>query len=87
MKDATEDAITEAFLTHFITPLCLLKEMLMGRGSNCLLGGFANFLKARKIKKLNTLGYHPKTNGKNEKYKRVLESALFKLNLTGDPWR
>ncbi|KAI7952203.1 hypothetical protein MJO29_007834 [Puccinia striiformis f. sp. tritici] len=38
-----------------------------------------------KIKKTNTSGYHPRTNGKNERYNGILEAALFRLNTTGDP--
>jgi hypothetical protein len=49
--------------------------------------GLKRFLKTGKIKKLNTSGYHPRTNGKSERYNGILEAALFKLNTTGDPSR
>jgi hypothetical protein len=66
MKEATSAAIADALLEHFITPFGLPKELLMDCGSNFLSGGLTRFLKAGRIHKLNTSGYHPRTNGKKQ---------------------
>jgi transposase InsO family protein len=87
MVEATAANIADALLEHVITPFGLPKELLTDRGANFLSGGLSRFLKAGRIKKLNTSGYHPRTNGKNERYNGILENAIFKLNETGDPSR
>jgi transposase InsO family protein len=85
MREATSAAIAEALLEHVITPFGLPKELLTDRGLNFLSGGLTRFLKAGKIHKLNTLGYHPRTNGKNERYNGILLQAILTMNDTGDP--
>jgi transposase InsO family protein len=87
MKEATAGAISDALLEHVITPFGVPKELLTDRGANFMSSGLKRFLKTGKIKKLNTSGYHPRTNGKSERYNGILEAALFKLNTTGDPSR
>jgi hypothetical protein len=84
MQKATASAISEALLEHVITPFGLPREFLTDQGSNFLSGGLAKFLAAGNIAKTNTLGYHPRTNGKNERYNGILKAALFKLNTTCD---
>jgi transposase InsO family protein len=84
MRDATASAIADALLEHVITPFGLPREFLTDRGSNFLSGGLTKFLQAGKVGKTNTSGYHPPTNGKNERYNGILETTLFKLNTTGD---
>jgi hypothetical protein len=84
MIEATAVSIADALLEHVITPFGLPKEVLTDRGANFLLKGLSQFLKAGRIKKLNTSGYHPRTNGKNERYNGILKNAIFKLNKTGD---
>jgi transposase InsO family protein len=84
MRDATATNIAEALLEHVIAPFGLPREFLTDRGSNFLSKGMASFLAAGDIKKSNTSGYHPQTNGKNEKYNGILQAALFKMNKTGD---
>jgi hypothetical protein len=85
MKDATAAAIAEALFEHVITPFGLPKELLTDQGSNFMSKGLARFLKTGKLKKINTSGYHPRTNGKKECYNGILEAALFCLNTSGDP--
>jgi transposase InsO family protein len=80
MIEATAATIADAFLKHAIMPFSLPTELLTDRGVNFLLGGLSRFLKAGCIKKLNTLGYHPRTNKKNKQYNGILENTIFKLN-------
>jgi transposase InsO family protein len=87
MKEATSTNIAEVILRDVITPFGLPREFLTDRGSNFLSNGLLKFLSAGNIKKLNTSGYHPRTNGKNERYNGILEAALFRMNASGDPAR
>ncbi|KAI7934843.1 hypothetical protein MJO29_016106 [Puccinia striiformis f. sp. tritici] len=84
MKDASSANIARVILDEVITPFGLPLEFLTDRGSNFLSGGLTKFLAAANISKLNTSGYHPRTNGKCERYNGILEAAIFCLNKTGD---
>ncbi|KAI7944413.1 hypothetical protein MJO28_010108 [Puccinia striiformis f. sp. tritici] len=85
MKEATSANIASVGLNEVITPFGLPKEFLTDRGSKFLSNGLLKFLSAARIKKLHTSGYHPRTNGKNERYNGILEAAIFRLNTSGDP--
>ncbi|POW14066.1 hypothetical protein PSHT_07517 [Puccinia striiformis] len=87
MKVASAAAIAQAVFDHIVMPFGRPREFLTDRGSNFLSAGFAKFLAAAGIKKVNTSGYHPRTNGKCERYNGILENALFRLNTSGDPKR
>jgi transposase InsO family protein len=84
LTDATASAIADSLLEHIINPFGLPWEFLTDCGSNFLSGGLTKFLAAGNIDKANTSGYHPWTNGKNERYNGILEATLFKLNTLGD---
>ncbi|PLW40770.1 hypothetical protein PCANC_13537 [Puccinia coronata f. sp. avenae] len=85
MKEATASAIADALLQHVIIPFGTPHEFLTDRGSNFLSKGLLKFLANSNIDKINTSGYHPQSNGKNERYNGILEAAIFRLNTTGDP--
>jgi hypothetical protein len=87
LKEATAAELAQAIFDHVVTPFGVPKEFLTDRGSNFLSSGFLQFLKTAGVKKLNTAGYHPQTNGKCERYNGILEAAIFRLNTTGDPSR
>jgi transposase InsO family protein len=85
MKEATASAIADVLLQHVIIPFGTPREFLTDRGSNFLSKGLLKFLANSNIEKINTSGYHPQTNGKNERFNGILEAAIFRLNKTGDP--
>ena len=45
------------------------------------------FYQGAHIRKINTSGYHPRTNGKCERFNGLLEKALFKCNTSKNPTR
>ncbi|PLW18621.1 hypothetical protein PCASD_23485 [Puccinia coronata f. sp. avenae] len=81
----TASAIADVLLQHVIIPFGTPREFLTDRGSNFLSKGLLKFLANSNIEKINTSGYHPQTNGKNERFNGILEAAIFRLNKTGDP--
>ncbi|PLW25664.1 hypothetical protein PCASD_25334 [Puccinia coronata f. sp. avenae] len=85
LKEATAAELAQAIFDQVVTPFGIPKEFLTDRVSNFLSSGFLQFLEAAGVKKLNTAGYHPQTNGKCERYNGILEAALFRMNTTGDP--
>jgi hypothetical protein len=54
-------------------------EIITDRGSNFLAGTLAECLSLQEIKHLKTSAYHPRTNGKTERYNGTLGSILTKL--------
>jgi transposase InsO family protein len=85
MKEATAGNIAKVLLEHVIIPFGTPREFLTDRGSKFLSKGLLKFLDASNISKLNTSGYHPQSNGKNERYNGILKAAIFRLNKSGDP--
>lgn len=87
MKSATSSNVAEALLTHLIQVYGVPSEILSDRGKNFLSKEMTAFYQGAHIRKLNTSGYHPRTNGKCEKFNGILEKALFKCNTSRDPKR
>jgi hypothetical protein len=87
MKNATSSNVSEALLHHLIEVYGVPSEILSDRGLNFLSKEMTAFYAGCHIRKLNTSGYHPRTNGKCERFNGLLEQALFKINKTGDPSR
>jgi transposase InsO family protein len=85
LKEATAAELAKAIFDQIVVPFGAPKEFLTDQGSNYLSSGFKRFLAATGAHQVTTLGYHPQTNGKSERFNGILEAAFFRLNTTGDP--
>lgn len=85
MKKASKERVAEAIYHHIVLPYGVPDEILSDRGANFVAPFVASFLRLLNIKQLKTSAYHPRTNGKTERFNGILENYLFKLNTTGDP--
>jgi transposase InsO family protein len=54
-------------------------KILTDRGANCLAKSLSQYLELQNIKHLKTSPYHPRNNGKTERYNRVLGTMLTKF--------
>lgn len=87
LKEATSANVADVFVKEIFYQFGVPSEILTDRGLNFLSKDMMRFYKGAHIRKLNTSGYHPRTNGKCERLNGILEKALFKLNNTGDETR
>lgn len=87
MPTATSQRVVDALWEHIVLHYGFPHEILSDRGRNFLAPIVSAFLKKANIKRLTTSAYHPRTNGKVERYNGILESYLQRMNTTGDKTR
>jgi hypothetical protein len=87
MQKATSQRVTEALWKELVLHYGFPSETLSDRGKNFLSPLVSSFLKEGNIKRLTTSAYHPRTNGKVERFNGILESYLYRMNTTGDKTR
>lgn len=87
MPTATSQRVVNALWDHIVLHYGFPHEILSDRGRNFLAPIVTAFLRKANIKRLTTSAYHPRTNGKVERYNGILESYLQRMNSTGDKTR
>lgn len=79
LPEATATAVAKFLYEDIMAPYGCPKEILMDRGANFLALSLSQYLELQKIKHLKTSAYHPRTNGKTERYNGVLGTMLTKF--------
>ena len=87
IQDQKADTIARLFVEQIICRHGIPEELLSDRGSNFLSNVIQEVCKLLNIKKINTSGYHPQTDGLVEKFNSTLIQMIAKsCNVSDRDW-
>ena len=72
VPDQRADTIAKLFVEHVVCRHGMPEELLSDRGANFLSDLIKNVCDILGVKKINTSGYHPQTDGLVEKFNSTL---------------
>jgi transposase InsO family protein len=78
MPEATTEAVANFIYHEIMMQFGCPREILTDRGSNFMANVLNRYLETQNIKHLRTSAYHPRTNGKTERFNQLFESMLAK---------
>ena len=86
IPDQRAETIAPLFLEHIVCRHGIPEELLSDRGANFLSNLIQEICQVLGVKKLNTSGYHPQTDGLVEKFNATLISMIAKSTSDGAEW-
>lgn len=82
IADQRAETIAKLFVDHIVCQHGIPEELLSDRGTNFLSSLLLEVCKLLEVKKLNTSGYHPQTDGLVEKFNSTLINMIAKSSET-----
>ena len=86
IPDQKAETIAPLFLEHIVCRHGIPEELLSDRGANFLSNLIQEICKVLGVKKINTSGYHPQTDGLVEKFNATLINMIAKSTSDGAEW-
>ena len=86
IPDQKAETIAPLFLEHIVCRHGIPEELLSDRGANFLSNLIQEICQVLGVKKINTSGYHPQTDGLVEKFNATLISMIAKSTSDGAEW-
>ena len=86
IPDQKAETIAPLFLEHIVCRHGIPEELLSDRGTNFLSTLIQETCQVLGVKKLNTSGYHPQTDGLVEKFNATLINMIAKSTSAGSDW-
>ena len=86
IPDQRAETIAPLFLEHIVCRHGIPEELLSDRGANFLSNLIQEICQVLGVKKINTSGYHPQTDGLVEKFNATLISMIAKSTSDGAEW-
>ena len=86
MPDQRAEMIATLFIEHIVCRHGIPEELLSDRGTNFLSSLIQEICQVLSVKKINTSGYHPQTDGLIEKFNATLINMIAKSSSDGTDW-
>ena len=86
IPDQKAETIASLFIEHIVCRHGISEELLTDRGTNFLSNLIQEICQILEVKKINTSGYHPQTDGLVEKFNATLISMIAKSTTDGTDW-